>query len=818
MTTTTSPPWRVIPSDHVLNMSSGILKRPATTLIGSHLTGQEYHFRNMRSMGNRRFKANFAHRPLCTDPESPAWVGFIYALMAGHPGYTFEERRAFARAGFTAIFTSDRLGTPFNFCELVEAHLAGAIVKAAHDGRIPIKTRRTFAGLRDAMSLPALIDVLCFLTKPEALVLNVLRDGHMVSGSVGESTVFASGVDANKASVVRGELAGLLSTLPDAHGMTAIDYLATLESAHIHEITNHVQPKHRTRAVDCLASLVTLAKSRRSTPTATPTTTTTPETPTMSKTKSPLAANAGAVLAELMAMSIPDCATAIANYLKWEAAHEGGEAYTEMGDIRRVVDKIFGALQTCADGGTIPSKSTLDSITGLVLICRTTESAWNRIDITEETAGFRNTVFSECIAAIDEGMPVDAGDDDAEVEPTSGPARPKLSPDPKSAAMLDAVLGAAGLPTIEGIDKMLEDAFTASASKDAEIERLRKAAAKAVMPTGPVAATGTTPTGKIVTSTADKLFKGANGLLSADIAKLARLTVPCFEWDGAHPLVPEIDENYIFRMDSLLPLLFSLAANKKPWIQGHTGSGKSTLVTQAAARLGWPVVRVNFDSDISRLDLVGRDTLTTDPSTGTTITKWVDGVLPLALRGPHILLLDEIDFVRPDVSYVLQPILEGNPLVLNENGGERVVPDSMFRIVATANTVGQGDEFGMYQGARPQSAAMLDRFSSFIKVPYLSTEQEVALIKSKHPTLDPAVADAIGRYVTEHREAFSKASILMPISPRGIDAVAEHCVTFTGILGNPKTALRMAFDVTLLSKASEQDRAAIAGLLKRVMK
>jgi cobaltochelatase CobS len=797
-------------------MSSGVSRRPARALLGVAMDEPEYSYTAMTRMGSRKFRQNFTARPLCVDPESPAWIGFVYAMMAGHADYSFEERRAFARAGFTAIFGPVRSDTALNFCGLGDIVLKECIDAAAHAGRIPSKTRRTFAGLRDAMSLPALIDVLCFLTKPETLLYNVLRDGRAVAGSVGESTVFAPG--SYKANVAAGNLTGVLSTLPDAYGMTAIDYLATLDGRLISEIADHVQPKHRSRAVECLESLVASAKSRRTTPTATPTTPTTPkETPVMST-----ATIKGALdtLTAMMRMSIPDAASALANYFKWEAALDGSEASAEMSDIRSRIEGIFDALGASSGQPSHekPPSSTLDSLTGLVIICRTTEAAWGRLDTTESDAVARNEVISKCLDAAEgkAALPEYGAAEEEAGAPT--PARPRLTPDPKSAAMLDAVLSAAGLPTIEGIDKMLEDAFGASASKDEEIERLRKAAAKIVMPTGPVAATGTTPTGKIVTSTADKLFKEAKGLAASDKAKLAKLTVPCFEWDAAHPLVPAVDENYIFRMDSLLPLLFSLAAGKKPWIQGHTGSGKSTLVTQVAARLGWPVVRVNFDSDISRLDLVGRDTLTTDPTTGTTITKWVDGVLPLALRGPHILLLDEIDFVRPDVSYVLQPILEGNPLVLNENGGERVVPDPMFRIVATANTVGQGDEFGMYQGARPQSAAMLDRFSSFIKVPYLSTEQEVELIKSKHPTLDPAVAETIGRYVTEHREAFGKASILMPISPRGVDAIAEHCVTFTGILGNPRTALKMSFDVTLLAKASEQDRTVIAGLMKRVIK
>jgi cobaltochelatase CobS subunit len=825
ITTTAIPPWREIPSGHLMDVTSLASNRPATALLGAALGNHDYTFRKMACLRDPvRFCQNALGRPLCVDPENPAWIGFVYALMASavHAGFSFEERRAFARAGFTAVFAPDKPSFAMNFTDRSAGYLVSAMDYAIGHGHLPAKTRKTFAGLRDAMSLPALINMLCMATTPEHLLTEVLHNGHMVRSSAGEAEKYeiASTVAIG---IRRGRLADKLedAALRDAHGMNALDYIATLDGASADEIISHVQPKHREAAARCLAALIAGAKAKRGgfaasgTTTGHTTTPTTTETKTMTEASTTsLKAAAAELLRKIAYKNIPDAASTFANYIKADAETDGREATAELTDIRNLIQSIVVRLRQVGDVSVrdIPrfDETVLDSIAGLVLIARTTETAWAKLDTTEAEAVADNKVIHDVLHGDEEAS-------EGEAAPVAT-ARPTLAPDPKVSAMLDAVLSSAGLPSIEAIDKMIADANATAEAREVEIERLRAAAAKAVVPAITVAATTGTPTGHTVGVTADKLFAGAKGLSRAELGKLAKLTVPTFEWDGLHPLVPTVEDHYIFRMDSLLPLLFALVAGKKPWIQGHTGSGKSTLVMQVAARLKWPVVRVNFDSDISRLDLVGRDTLTTDPASGTTITKWVDGVLPMALRGPHILLLDEIDFVRPDVSYVLQPILEGNPLVLNENGGERVIPDPMFRIVATANTVGQGDEFGMYQGARPQSAAMLDRFSSFIKVPYLSTAQEIELIQAKHPTLDADVAETIGRYVTEHREAFGKASILMPISPRGIDAVAEHCVTFTNILGDARKALSMAFDVTLLAKASEQDRAVISGLLNRVRK
>ena len=247
--------------------------------------------------------------------------------------------------------------------------------------------------------------------------------------------------------------------------------------------------------------------------------------------------------------------------------------------------------------------------------------------------------------------------------------------------------------------------------------------------------------------------------------------------------------------------------NSKCWVHGHTGSGKTTLIEQVSARMHWPFMRVNFDSEISRMDLIGRDVLTNEG--GTTTSKFVDGILPQMMQSPCIGCFDELDFVRPDVAYVMQRAFEGNGLLLTEDGGRLVQPNPFFRMFATANTVGQGDEFGMYQGARPQSMALLDRFTRWVDVPYMSPVQREQLLKTKFPEMPKVIMDKVNKYITEHIEAFTTAKVLQPISPRGYLALCQSIMTFTSLMTSEKKAIEQAFDATILNRSSAQDRAVL---------
>ena len=399
-------------------------------------------------------------------------------------------------------------------------------------------------------------------------------------------------------------------------------------------------------------------------------------------------------------------------------------------------------------------------------------------------------------------------------------------PDTASLTAINAVLSGSSLPPLEDVfkelhefsDKMKDVTSEKDTWKKAhvqavdEIDRLKAEVsnllAKTSVNVGDLTYSNERseiPEGKVVIRKVKDIF--------ADIKfkdkRLAEMEVPTWDWDGDHPDVPAVDEHYIFREKHLKRALYAIVTNQREYIQGHTGSGKTTLVEQIAARLNWPFIRINFDSEITRMDLIGRDTLVSDEE-GRVTSVFEDGMLPTAMSGPYICCFDELDFVRPDVAYVMQAALEGNGLRITEDGDRLVKPHPMFRMFGTGNTVGQGDEDGMYQGARPQSMAFLDRFTIWDKVEYLDGNQRDELVKRRYPGLGDGERSQILQYTTEHLEAFTQGKVIQPISPRGILAICQA----TLMLGDVKTALEMC----IIDRANREDRATLKGLVDRVTK
>ena len=372
-------------------------------------------------------------------------------------------------------------------------------------------------------------------------------------------------------------------------------------------------------------------------------------------------------------------------------------------------------------------------------------------------------------------------------------------------ALLDLALKQSGLPTAADIVKELNG--IPAMIKEAE-EKIKATAIAVPKIVETRSSDGIIPEGKVIQVKAKDAFKLTKG------GEAFEFDVPAWKWDGDHPHVPEVDEGYIFRPFELMRLLYAVLGNHRCYLHGHTGSGKTTLVEQVAARLKWPFMRVNFDSEITRMDLIGRDVLTVEG--GATKSSFVDGILPQMMSGPYIGCFDEIDFVRPDVGYVMQRALEGNGLLLTEDGGRMVHPHPMFRMIATGNTVGQGDELGMYQGARPQSLALLDRFTTWIHVEYMGAEDRAKLIATsglakRHQT-------KICKYVTEHLEAFMSAKVLQPISPRGYLALCDAVSMFLKLFPKEreKEAIDQAIETVILDRATATDRVVLKGIVIRV--
>jgi cobaltochelatase CobS len=289
----------------------------------------------------------------------------------------------------------------------------------------------------------------------------------------------------------------------------------------------------------------------------------------------------------------------------------------------------------------------------------------------------------------------------------------------------------------------------------------------------------------------------------------SNLKVPAFKTAGEH--VPEIDKAYRFDHDTTLAILAGFAHNRRVLIQGYHGTGKSTHIEQVAARLNWPCIRVNLDSHISRIDLIGKDAIVLRD--GKQITEYREGILPWALQHACALVFDEYDAGRPDVMFVIQRVLEveGKLTLLDQN---RVLhPHPAFRLFATANTIGLGDTSGLYHGTQQINQGQMDRWNIVAMLNYLPEEEEAAIISAKAPAFAKEHgADRVKAMVALAaltRQSFIQGDISTVMSPRTVISWAENAQIF----GDMATSFRLSF----LNKCDEAERPAIAELYQRCM-
>jgi len=273
--------------------------------------------------------------------------------------------------------------------------------------------------------------------------------------------------------------------------------------------------------------------------------------------------------------------------------------------------------------------------------------------------------------------------------------------------------------------------------------------------------------------------------------------------------VPALDATYKFDPDTTLAILAGFQYNRRVMIQGYHGTGKSTHIEQVAARLNWPTVRVNLDSHISRIDLIGKDAIKLQD--GKQVTVFQEGILPWALRNPCAIVFDEYDAGRADVMFVIQRVLEadGKLTLLDQN--EVITPHPAFRLFATANTVGLGDTTGLYHGTQQINQGQMDRWSLVATLNYLSHDAEAAIVLSKNPAYNTAKGrDEIGRMVTVadmSRRAFMNGDLSTVMSPRTVIAWAENARIFRDV--------GYAFRLTFLNKCDELERQTVAEFYQR---
>ena len=281
-------------------------------------------------------------------------------------------------------------------------------------------------------------------------------------------------------------------------------------------------------------------------------------------------------------------------------------------------------------------------------------------------------------------------------------------------------------------------------------------------------------------------------------------------YSAPDPHVPPTDPDYLFDRNTTLAILAGFSFNRRVMVQGYHGTGKSTHIEQVAARLNWPLVRVNLDAHVSRIDLVGKDAIVLKD--GKQVTEFRDGILPWAIQNNIALCFDEYDAGRPDVMFVIQRVLEvsGRLTLLDQN---RVIrPHPAFRLFSTANTVGLGDTTGLYHGTQQINQGQMDRWSIVCTLNYLPHDKEADIVRAKVKSYDKTkegrdIVSKMVRIADLTRNAFMAGDLSTVMSPRTVITWAENAEIF-GDIG-------FAFRLTFLNKCDELERPMVAEFYQR---
>ena len=313
---------------------------------------------------------------------------------------------------------------------------------------------------------------------------------------------------------------------------------------------------------------------------------------------------------------------------------------------------------------------------------------------------------------------------------------------------------------------------------------------------------------KFVPTTAHSLSAPDTEVNARDVFGIdVDMMIPAFS--EASDYVPTHDPNYQFDHDTTIAILAGFAHNRRVMVQGYHGTGKSTHIEQVAARLNWPCIRVNLDSHISRIDLIGKDAIVLRD--GKQVTEFREGILPWALQNPVALVFDEYDAGRADVMFVIQRVLEVDGKLTLLDSNKVIHPNPHFRLFATANTVGLGDTTGLYHGTQQINQGQMDRWSIVSTLNYLPHEDEVGIVTAKVPQYadknGTEQVAAMVRMADLTRKGFMAGDLSTVMSPRTVITWAENAAIFGD--------MTLAFRLTFLNKCDEVERPTVAEYYQR---
>ena len=276
-----------------------------------------------------------------------------------------------------------------------------------------------------------------------------------------------------------------------------------------------------------------------------------------------------------------------------------------------------------------------------------------------------------------------------------------------------------------------------------------------------------------------------------------------FGFDEKNEYVPNLDQDYKFDIETTKAILAGFSQNRRVLISGYHGTGKSTHIEQVAARLNWPCIRVNLDSHISRIDLIGKDAIVLKD--GKQITEFQDGILPWSYQNPIALVFDEYDAGRPDVMFVIQRILESEGRLTLLDQSRVINPNKYFRLFATANTIGLGDTSGLYHGTQQINQGQMDRWNIVTTLNYLKNKEKQEIVLSKVKILNNKEGKEIIKSMVATadltRSGFINGDISTVMSPRTVITWAQNYLIFNDI--------EYSFKISFLNRCDDIEKSII---------
>ena len=271
--------------------------------------------------------------------------------------------------------------------------------------------------------------------------------------------------------------------------------------------------------------------------------------------------------------------------------------------------------------------------------------------------------------------------------------------------------------------------------------------------------------------------------------------------------VPEIDDYYVdlgtqFRLAQVMEAKLNAFKNELPIhvaLKGHMGTGKDHDIEQFAAKLKYPYYRIPLSGEVRDVTLLGSVQLYGDGKGGTE-SKWQDGELTRALRGPAIVNLSELNAAGPEVLFALHSLLDRHKKLELPNGEVLQLRDDTF-IFGTMNPTSLRD----YAGTQSLNKAFADRWVIWDK-PFPNKEQLESIYLKRYPTLQKSYTDLVIKLALEINNSFMSDDISVNIeTPMSLRTIVERIPLGLKVSSDADDPLKEAWENFVLPHVSKED-------------